>query len=884
MSGQPPKTTRNPNKITTLPSIITFGIVLLVVAGWLGTPYLIEFGSGKAIDRIQSRIGGLIEHTAPHLNNWNQIQIKSASWSDGTDYGIEVTDVTLSIDVLATLTGRARITDVEIGAMSFHLGSKDAAFEDTMTAVNRAISPFRPATQTKPAVQSSSSQRTLPNIDIASIKAALFLQGGTYEVVSGTLSTVADEGSFSASSRKVTGIFELSGPEDFPRKMTIDGKIADILNPENLTVAFSPRIVLRTVAGDGSLYSATWKHNQLSLNGLNFKRADGSTISADSMTIKFEQNDDSSARQAQSIPGLQWLSETARRILERVHVRELVLERPQLDVIVEPERQQTPEVIAKTGPRADLRFDERIKDSFSTLKKTVEDLHAKFIAIATGFPDTRLAIHGATIRQIEPMSTVPRPGHVLTNLDLVVNKAEDGDRFNARIRFEHPETTTSHNEAKLSLDIRTGAIDVELNARRLPIHPYRRFLPSWLTGDAIALSDTVIKMSYRKESAEIDVSGTVGINDATVDMPPVAGTPMTNINVTLSGELKIGLDDGSVNWTLGRLQMAELHVPFTFEGTDFNSHPRFSWQAGIERVRAQDLLESIPKSAIQAMEGVRLGGSFAATAKMKLDTTNLDSLEFSFEPDIADLRLEEMGKGMNLELLRQSFVHRIESADGTVIQRVVGEDTPDWVALDKVPGYLISALTTSEDAGFFSHHGFSLGGIRRSIRVNLERGGFVQGASTLSQQLVKNLFLSREKTLARKLQEAFITWQIERMLEKDRILELYLNIIEWGPDVWGIGEAANHYFGKAPSDLSLIETAYLVAIIPSPMKYHEYFEKQLVPQSFMRKVHRLVTEMGNRGQIQPTMVSIALAGVIRFRTVDTALTTDDHPPDWEFSD
>jgi hypothetical protein len=157
----------------------------------------------------------------------------------------------------------------------------------------------------------------------------------------------------------------------------------------------------------------------------------------------------------------------------------------------------------------------------------------------------------------------------------------------------------------------------------------------------------------------------------------------------------------------------------------------------------------------------------------------------------------------------------------------------------------------AEDASFFRHQDSRP---RRSAGACGEpgAGGFVLGASTLSQQLAKNLFLSRAKTQARKIQEALLTWQLEKTLTKERILELYLNIIEWGPEVFGLREAAGHYFGKRPEELTPMETALLVAMIPGPRLFHEQLLKQGRPPALYRnRAEALVRELGRQKVLTP---------------------------------
>ena len=143
-----------------------------------------------------------------------------------------------------------------------------------------------------------------------------------------------------------------------------------------------------------------------------------------------------------------------------------------------------------------------------------------------------------------------------------------------------------------------------------------------------------------------------------------------------------------------------------------------------------------------------------------------------------------------------------------------------WVPLDDISERIIQAVVMGEDASFFTHRGFDFYEIRESIRKNIERGRFVRGASTITQQLAKNLFLSTEKSLNRKLKEAILTYRLERDLSKRRILEIYLNVIEWGENIYGVEAAARIYFGKRASQLDAAESALLAGMIPNPRRLH----------------------------------------------------------------
>lgn len=142
-----------------------------------------------------------------------------------------------------------------------------------------------------------------------------------------------------------------------------------------------------------------------------------------------------------------------------------------------------------------------------------------------------------------------------------------------------------------------------------------------------------------------------------------------------------------------------------------------------------------------------------------------------------------------------------------------------WVRLKAISPNLINAVTIAEDDKFWGHEGFDLEGLEVALLRNLEAGRLAAGGSTISQQLAKNLYFSPEKSVIRKLREAVVTWRVERSLSKARILELYLNCIEWGDGIFGIGAASKHYFGVSPSALTPLQAARLAAILPNPVKW-----------------------------------------------------------------
>lgn len=154
-----------------------------------------------------------------------------------------------------------------------------------------------------------------------------------------------------------------------------------------------------------------------------------------------------------------------------------------------------------------------------------------------------------------------------------------------------------------------------------------------------------------------------------------------------------------------------------------------------------------------------------------------------------------------------------------------------WMPLDRIAPALIEAVIVAEDANFYRHRGIDWEGVREAAQRNWKEKRLHRGGSTITQQLAKNLYLNPSKTLWRKLKELLITLRMERTLSKSRILELYLNVVEWGRGIYGAEAAARHYFGKSASALTVEEASWLAAILPSPIRYGKgagasYIEKR----------------------------------------------------------
>lgn len=297
-------------------------------------------------------------------------------------------------------------------------------------------------------------------------------------------------------------------------------------------------------------------------------------------------------------------------------------------------------------------------------------------------------------------------------------------------------------------------------------------------------------------------------------------------------------------------------------------------QVEVPSQNAQELFESVPHGLRQELDGL----SFEGMAGLKLTFSgNLAQIaNFSHQIKLSlsdDFGISAWPSNRNIQALNNAFIHDIRDPNALNEHQVVippsiypinvegkffytpsldandiRERFPDWVLFEDLNPWLIQLITTTEDGSFFSHQGFSPLQIKAAIEKNIARGSFYRGASTLSMQLIKNLYFDRSKSISRKLQEILYTWLLETVVNipKQRIMELYFNIIEFGPEIYGIQEAAKYYFGKQSADLTLKESAFLMAIIPNPRRGELYRNQQLSEKNISRTIDFYISEMIRR--------------------------------------
>ena len=271
------------------------------------------------------------------------------------------------------------------------------------------------------------------------------------------------------------------------------------------------------------------------------------------------------------------------------------------------------------------------------------------------------------------------------------------------------------------------------------------------------------------------------------------------------------------------------------------------------------LLAALPESLLPDAWAEEIQGTMDVTADLAGPLHDRSAWEMDWSADMSRMVLADGSLARQARQLAGPFAHELPAAEGQEpLHRIIGAEDPHFVPLESISSWLRYAVISTEDAGFFQHSGFEVAELKEAIRENL-REGDGRGGSTITQQLAKNLFLSGDRTLARKLQEAVIAWRLETTLPKERILEIYLNIAEWGPGLYGIKDAADHYFNRTPAVLKPEEAAFLASLLPSPIRYHRYYHQagRGLTQNRHERVQEILRTMHRMGSLDPRQYHLA---------------------------
>jgi hypothetical protein len=303
-----------------------------------------------------------------------------------------------------------------------------------------------------------------------------------------------------------------------------------------------------------------------------------------------------------------------------------------------------------------------------------------------------------------------------------------------------------------------------------------------------------------------------------------------------------------------RLRVGQFELALS--GEVHRQGPRFQLAVEARGLTADGIQESLPPAMLGPLADLSVRGSWDWRASLDVDVSAPDSTRVMADVVPHGLALGPDGARLPLHRLATPFLATIHAPRGPVFRELAPE-SPSFRPLERVSPLLREALLTNEDGGFYRHHGFNTSAIQGAIAENLRTGAFRRGAGTITMQLARNLYLGHRRTLSRKGQEVVLAWVLENLtgLSKDRLFEIYLNVIEWGPGLHGAAEAARFYFDKDPAEVTLDEALFLTVLVPSPSRWRSRVDPAGALRPWAREQMAFIArKMRARGVLDSTAV------------------------------
>ncbi len=516
-----------------------------------------------------------------------------------------------------------------------------------------------------------------------------------------------------------------------------------------------------------------------------------------------------------------------------------------------------PGVVSDAFPAASGRTVARLRAALQTLRGSAVERGSEPAAkSALWAPDAQV-----TISKVHVVRGAGAQQEKLASFSLLLN-AEADHALRARVRGQ------AAGDGEIDLDVRLWPRAARVEGRvKLDDVSLALFAPALPPLPFFQLDRTRVhaQLSLKGQGLEaMAATGEVSIRDLAFASEGLAKLPVGPVSVVARG-------DGT--WTPARRELQIAHADIEVLGLRASAMGVLAWPAGSYRVDSKvelkkgscrHVLEAVPVGLLDELSTVELSGDFAAQVAVHVDSAHLDATKIDF--DVQDgCRFGALPPILDLTRFMQPFTHRVLEPEGEIFEFETGPGSAAWTPIELISPFMLQAAVAHEDGRFFTHHGFAESEIAAALSRNLKARAFRFGASTITMQLVKNVFLHRDKLLSRKVQEAFITWWLEQHWDKRHILELYLNVIEYGPGLYGIRNAAWHYFGTIPMNLTPAQSAFLASILPSPKSMHSYYDKGALSASMKSRMGSFLRHMRARDRIDGEALAFGLEELNNFR-------------------
>jgi hypothetical protein len=371
------------------------------------------------------------------------------------------------------------------------------------------------------------------------------------------------------------------------------------------------------------------------------------------------------------------------------------------------------------------------------------------------------------------------------------------------------------------------------------------------------------KVDIDSRTPEILIESDGDISNLAFRQPWLSKSNINGLNLTWDGKVDFDPAIGRLRVEGMRLGLGRVSAKLGGSVAFLDSSRQIEGTFEVPLAACQDFFDALPIGLAPLLGRWRVDGTFGLSSRVSYRSDAAEKSSVKLQLDNR-CRVTSVPPEVSPRRFDRPFALEVEDASGTTETLSFGPGTWTWTPLSAISPYVESAVLVCEDGRFLRHGGFDLQAIENSIKENLRTSRFARGGSTVSMQLAKNLYLRRDKTLSRKLQEAALTMLLEQSFSKKQLLELYLNVIEYGPGIYGIGPAARHYFDTTPERLSLAQSYFLISLLPNPKATRFGSDGQLFP-GWLRQIRSLMGIAAKRGHFSPAELEAALLEQPTFR-------------------
>ncbi len=393
-------------------------------------------------------------------------------------------------------------------------------------------------------------------------------------------------------------------------------------------------------------------------------------------------------------------------------------------------------------------------------------------------------------------------------------------------------------------------------------------------------ADGSADLSEDFESVAVDAK--LNVAGLLLERKELSPVPVGPISFDMAWKGNVRLDGSALEVSSGEAHLGELRAQLSGRLEETGERRYLQGRLRVPLSGCESVLAAMPRGLLPLVSEVKLSGSFGIDLDVRYDNQAPKDTKAVLAVQ-NECRVQSVPLELAPQKFERPFLRTVKAPDGTPVTVESGPGTSSWVSIDDMSHHLETALLICEDSRFHAHGGFDFRALEDAIKDDLKAGRFARGASTLSMQLAKNLYLGQEKTLGRKLQEALLTVLLEQQLDKRRILELYLNVVELGPGLYGVGDAAQYYFATPARALTLGQSLYLASLLPNPT-YSHFGPDGKLNARWLDYLHRLMRIAHKIKRVDDSELDAALQEEIAFRQPGSAGTLpalDAEPPELE---